>query len=391
MLIHKQLEEDLPCDSEEIISFIKELESSLPDTRDNRGKRHGLAFVVACFVLATLCGRHKLSSIHRFMGNRLDELRTVTNILDAQLISRAQLPRVLDSVDWVELNAIIQRCFGVRIAKSGKKRWVAIDGKAYRGSQCGEDKQSIVLAVDHKTRETVAQARQIGTKSSEIPVVRALLKETELESQKISLDAHHCNPETTAQIAKAEGIYLVQVKENQAVLLRQCEQSAATQPSIAEFTAHEKANGRITSRRAEVFSIAQKAFASRWKGSHLATLVVMTRDTFDVAKQKKSVDTSYYVSNQSVNPDDSAPSAELVNAIQEHWGVESNNWIRDVTFNEDKIKVIAGNQAQVMGRLRGLAIELTRKTGIKNLQAAIERFMDIPDALESFLRQVKFL
>ena len=204
-MTHNQLGEDLPCDPEEIISFIKALESNLPDTRDNRGKRHGLAFVIACFVFATLCGRNKLSSIHRLMRNRLDELRTITNILDAQLISRAQLPRVLDSLDWVALDAIIQRCFGVRMAKSENKRWIAIDGKALRGSQCAEDKQSIVLAVDHQTRETVAQARQIGTKSSEIPVVRALLKETKLESQKISLDAHHCNPETTAQIEKAKG------------------------------------------------------------------------------------------------------------------------------------------------------------------------------------------
>ena len=385
------MREELPCHSEEIISFIKALESNLPDTRDNRGKRHGLVFVIACFVLATLCGRHRLSSIHRFMCNRLPALRTLTNILDAELISRAQLPRVLDSVDWVELDTIIQRYFGVRIAKGKNKKWFAIDGKALRGSQCGEDKQSLVLAVEHETRETVAQARQIGTKSSEIPVVRTLLSESKLEAQNTTLDAHHCNPETTAQIEQAKGIYLVQVKENQAVLLRQCEQSAAIQPCIAEFTAHEKANGRVTSRRAKVFTIAKGSVAPRWEKSRLSTLVIMTRETFDVTKQATSVDTSYYVSNQSVNPDNSAPSAELVKAIQNHWGVESNNWIRDVTFNEDKIKVKAGNQAQVMGRLRGLAIELTRKTGIRNFQAAIDGFMDMPTVLESFLRQVKFL
>jgi predicted transposase YbfD/YdcC len=32
--------------------------------------------------------------------------------------------------------------------------------------------------------------------------------------------------------------------------------------------------------------------------------------------------------------------------------------IRDVTFNEDHIKTKAGNQAQIMALLRGLAIEL---------------------------------
>ena len=102
-------------------------------------------------------------------------------------------------------------------------------------------------------------------------------------------------------------------------------------------------------------------------------------------------DTSYYVSNQTVGQDNIESAEDLMQAIQKHWGVESNNWIRDVTFNEDKIKVKAGNQGQIMGRLRGLAIELIRKTGIKNFQAAVERFIDSPSALELMLRQVKFL
>jgi hypothetical protein len=48
------------------------LKNELPEHRDNRGKRHPLAFVIAAFVLATLVGRQKLSSIHRFMRNRAD-------------------------------------------------------------------------------------------------------------------------------------------------------------------------------------------------------------------------------------------------------------------------------------------------------------------------------
>jgi hypothetical protein len=49
------------------------------------------------------------------------------------------------------------------------------------------DKQNIVLAIDHHTREIVAQARQSGDKSSEIPVVRELLKDSGLEKAEISI------------------------------------------------------------------------------------------------------------------------------------------------------------------------------------------------------------
>ena len=118
----------------------------------------------------------------------------------------------------------------------------------------------------------------------------------------------------------------------------------------------------------------------------------MERETVEVAKQKTTFDTSYYVSNSAIESSSiQALTEELAGAIRFHWGVESNNWIRDVTFNEDHIKTKAGNQAQIMALLRGLAIELIRKTSPKNFQAAIEDLSDSIANLESMLRQVKFL
>jgi hypothetical protein len=121
-------------------------------------------------------------------------------------------------------------------------------------------------------------------------------------------------------------------------------------------------------------------------------LIVVERETFEVSKQKTSFDISYYVSNSVLKPNVIKPLAEeLTQAIRFHWGVESNNWIRDVTFNEDHIKTKAGNQSQIMALLRGLAIELIRKTSPQNFQAAIENFTDSISTLESMLKQVKFL
>jgi len=44
----------------EEIKFIDVLKT-LPDTRDNRGKRHSLVFLIVTVVFATLVGRSKLS------------------------------------------------------------------------------------------------------------------------------------------------------------------------------------------------------------------------------------------------------------------------------------------------------------------------------------------
>lgn len=383
---------DAPYSSEQINVFVDLLKNDLPDLRDNRGKRHSLAFVIVGFVLATLLGRQKLSGIHRFIVNRADWLGELTQIETVKPISRAHLPRLLDGMDWTVLNELIERCFGVRMQCDGAKQWAAVDGKALRGTLDAGDKQNLILAVAHGTREVLAQARQCGDKSSEIPEVRALLKDSGLEKQKVSLDAHHFNPCTTAQIHQAGGIYLTQAKENQPVFLQQCQALRKEAPALAETIEHEKAHGRVTTRRAQLFSLASVTLDPRWKDSGLSALMVVERETFEVSTKITTFETSYYVSNPVLEPSTAGSLAgELAQAIRRHWGVESNNWIRDVTFNEDGIKTKAGNQAQIMGLLRGLAVELIRKTSPKNFQAAIEKFMDSAHDLESMLLQVKFL
>lgn len=381
-----------PYSREQITCLVDLLKNELPEHRDNRGKRHPLALVIAAFVLATLVGRQKLSSIHRFMCNRTDWLHELLQIPKVKPISRAHLPRLLDGLNWLVLNELIERCFGVRIQSHEPQKWVAIDGKALRGTLDAGDKQNLIMAVAHDTREVVAQARQGGDKSSEIPVVRELLKESGLEKQKVLLDAHHFNPTTTAQIHQSGGIYLTQAKENQALFLQQCKQLHTQFSPLAETTAYEKAHGRVTSHRAQLFPLISLALDSRWKNSGLSMLIVVARETLEIAKQKTSFETSYYVSNTVLEAEEIKPIVEeLAQAIRCHWCVESNNWIRDVTFNEDHIKTKAGNQAQIMALLRGLAIELIRRSSPKNFQAAIENFADSVFTLESMLKQVKFL
>ncbi len=101
---------------------------------------------------------------------------------------------------------------------------------------------------------------------------------------------------------------------------------------------------------------------------------------------KTSHETSYYVSNRKVGKSSPDGTRELTCAVQRHWNVESDHWIRDVTFHEDKMKTKSGKQAQIMGSLRGLAMRLLRKSGVKNFQAAMETFADCADQFKAMLR-----
>ena len=45
---------EVPYSEEQVTCFVDLLKNELPEHRDNRGKRHLLALVIAAFVLATL-------------------------------------------------------------------------------------------------------------------------------------------------------------------------------------------------------------------------------------------------------------------------------------------------------------------------------------------------
>jgi D-ribose pyranose/furanose isomerase RbsD len=133
----------------------------------------------------------------------------LTGIQDASVISRAYLPRMLAKIDWVALSVVINDCFGEQIKALIQDEWMSADEKVLRGTLKSGEKQAIIHVVSHESRIDVALACQAGDKSSEVTVMRKLMKETGLEKAKMSLDAHHCNPETMTQIEQAGGQYLI--------------------------------------------------------------------------------------------------------------------------------------------------------------------------------------
>jgi len=375
-------------DPQKAASFVKALHS-LPDVRDNRGKRINLAFIVGAVVLAIMSGRSKPSSIHRYIWNRADWLRKVTQMPRARLISRAHLPRLLGKVPLGALNDMVEAHFGVRLEVNEDDEWVAIDSKTLRGTTRADDKQGerTLLAVTHTKRDILAQRPMSGPKSSEITAARELLRETGLEKGKVTLDALHMNPITTAQINLAGGRYIIQVKDNQAELRQQCEQRAAEDVPLGSISSVEQGHGRQETRKGTFLAMEKIEFAERWSDSGIRTLIMIERQTVETAQRKVSSEVSYYVSNQKVGPGQSSLQRELFTAIRRHWGVESENWIRDVTFNEDNVKTKCADQAHVMACLRTFVVQLFRRANLENFQAALETFCDCPDKFAAFLRQ----
>ncbi|MEO8074536.1 MAG: ISAs1 family transposase [Acidobacteriota bacterium] len=324
----------LPC-QEDNRSFFEKLQSVEGlDLRDNRGKRHDLAVVLVGVVIALLSNRDgNLSSIHRHLKNHYERLVFCLGAEPKRAVSRSQLPLILGAVSVTVFDRMMFEHYGIKL-DAAARQWFAIDGKELCGSiESGKRRgEAVVQAVSHNSRQVAAQDYYAGDKESEVPVVRKLLAAAGLASQKISLDALHCKPVTLEIISQNKGRYVVGLKENQKELKKQVERASANQSFLAELSTLEKGHGRIEARRYEFYDLLELKKVQRWQSCQIRTAIKVKRERTELKNGKKSMEESYYLSNIVGDYE------ELAEAIRNHWQVETNNHIRDVSLKEDEMR-----------------------------------------------------
>ena len=323
-----------PCQKNSRSFFEKLQNADGLDLRDSRGKRHDLAVVLVGVTLAILSNRDgNLSSIQRHLKNHYEKLATVLGVAHKRAVSRSQLPLILEKVAFEVFDKLLFESFGVKLSKQ-ESQWFALDGKELRGSieKGGTRGAAVVQAVAHENCRTVAQDYYAGDKESEVPTLRKILKESGLASQKISLDALHCKPLTLSIINESGGKYLVGLKDNQKELKKQMTRAMANQAILFNSARQEKSHGRIEVRQYEFYDVLELEKAERWKTCQIKTAIKVTREREELKSGKNSREESYYLSNEVGNYE------ELAQAIRQHWQVETNNHIRDVSLREDEMR-----------------------------------------------------
>lgn len=323
-----------PCQEDSRSFFVKLQNAKNLDLRDNRGKRHNLATVLVGVTAALLANRDGcLSSIHRHLEHHYEKLMPHLGLEKRKPISRAQLPRMLEKVAVSVFDCLVFEHFGIRLSKQ-EKQWFAIDGKELRGSiEAGEKRgEALVQAVAQDSKQTVAQNYYSGGKESEVPSVRELVAENGLAGRKISLDALHCKPKTLELIVECGGRYLVGLKDNQKELKKQVLAAIARQAWLFKSETFEKEHGRLELRCYEFYDLLELQKDARWTELQLRTLVKVRRTREEIRSGHSSSEESYYLSNEIGNYE------ELAGAVRNHWSVEANNHVRDVSLKEDSLR-----------------------------------------------------
>jgi hypothetical protein len=119
----------LPCQKDNR-SFFEKLQSVEGlDLRDNRGKRHDLAVVLAGVVIALLSNRDgNLSSIQRHLKNHYEKLVAHLGVEQKRAVSRAQLPLILGAVSASVFDGLLFAHYGIKLNEA-EREWFAMDGK----------------------------------------------------------------------------------------------------------------------------------------------------------------------------------------------------------------------------------------------------------------------
>jgi len=353
----------------EIRNYYEELKNKLPDNRDNRGKRHVLAFVILSFFLAILRSSSKLnySIIHRIMQRNHEFFKNQVGEVSIRPISYSQLKRVLAKINYESFNSINQTYYNKQVEHEGLF-WRAIDGKELRGTidkVAGQKRsENIVQMVSHQDQSSQLIGFYNGSKESEKTLVQKHFEsEKELNGSAFTLDALHTHPGLLTAVAQKNGIYLAQVKENQKNLLEDCKHTHQHLIEKQQINESEKGHGRIETRQGFLYLLNVECLVSRWKDSDIQTLLVVERTRFITKTKTETNETAYFVSNKKLTK---VSGLELFNAARQHWRIETDNNIRDVNFGEDEIRSFNKNTSRMMAVSISFALNLLRRINSKN-------------------------
>ena len=338
---------------------------NVPDHRRKQGQRYRLGHVLMLSILAILSHADSYRKIHSFIVSHYETLNKQFQLNWKKLPAYTTIRNIIIGVSAAALEESFRNYSMALLDQNKHGRFVAFDGKVLRGSfDHFQDHTAIQILSAFVTDDQIILAHQeIEEKTNEIPTAQELMVELGLEHCVFTFDAINCQHKTLATAVETKNDVIVQVKENQKTLLRDCIQlSQTTAPTATYQEPVNKDRNRVENRRVEIYENPQFRAEEKW--SLINTLVKLDRSraVFNTKNKEwqNTHETSYYISTISL-------SAEMFgNAIRKHWGIENrNHYVRDVSLNEDKSRIRVN--AHIFAKLRSFALNIMRANKVNNI------------------------
>jgi len=189
---------------------------TLKDKRRGQGQQHKIDVVLMITIMATMSGYQGYRAIGDFAQRYKREIIKYLEIEKQLVPSFPTIRRVLMEVNHKKFGDIFTKWMKHYMKKSNSQ-WIAVDGKAIKGTKQKEEDKKLAHLVSFFASDSreILIARKTASKSNEIPLVQTMMEEFPLKDMIITLDALHCQTKTLKAIKDSGNDYVVQVKDNQ--------------------------------------------------------------------------------------------------------------------------------------------------------------------------------
>lgn len=196
---------------------------AVQDPRKARGIRHKMQSILAVAVCATLAGARSFTAIAEWAAEQSREVLLKLGSKRGKPPSERTIRRVLHVVDAQEVDRRTGRWVAQQMPQL-QGCGLSIDGKTLRGSRDGEQGAVHLLsAIVHGAGTVVAQVA-VGEKTNEIPCIKPLLADLDIQGAVVTADALHTQRETARYLVEDKGAdYVFTVKDNQPTLRQDIE------------------------------------------------------------------------------------------------------------------------------------------------------------------------
>jgi len=346
----------------------------LPDPRA-ANVIHKLHDILVLAICAVICGADGWAEVEVFGNSKLAWFRTFLD-LPGGIPSHDTFGRVFAHLDPEGF----ERCF-VAWTRSipqttGGQRLIAIDGKAIRRSfEHAWDKSGMTHLVSAfvEANHLVFGQLAVDDKSNEIEAIPRLLTLLDLAGATVTIDAMGCQRSVADQVVRAEGDYVLAVKENQPAL--HAKVKALLDEAILDGFAgmghdafeqtdgggHGGGHGRVETRRVWVTD------EVKWLGDDLlrdwpglrggcVAAVECVREVVGTGG-KTGTERRYFISSRR-----GTDAKAMAEAVRGHWAIENRlHWQLDVSFDEDRRRIRKDHGAENYSRLCRIALNLLKR------------------------------
>ena len=332
--------------------------SEIPDPRYCRTKLHKLSDILFMTIFSMICGATNWVEIHNIcivQKNFLEDLLCFKNGIPS--ISTFQ--RALSTINIKSLNKIIES-IALNINNSFKDKHISIDGKTLRGSGEINEKKSPFHTLNMFLTETSTVIRQYLGKdhASEMKMIPKILEGLDLKKSIITIDAAGCYEEVTDSIIKAGADYIIALKENQPIAMKEVLLLFSGIPINDDGTSIyqeiTKEHGRIEDRSYISIDLNKYSIESIKKFNNINSVIRVNSVVERNGEQTQFF--RYYISSLNI---DAKKQGKI---IRSHWGIENSlHYVLDVVYYEDRNQTSIKNLATVFSGIRKTVINIIQK------------------------------